>query len=101
MCQGSDGAQVYSIVGAAGVVGTAYVFMSYQGLLYITLQFQCAYAFSTEPSFAAKRVQVSVWNEDLTGQGAQISYQVRERHSNRVWVMGCFAGRGVEWKSGR
>ncbi len=75
--QGSEGAQVYSIVGAVGVVGTAYVFTSYQGLLYITLQFQCAYAFSTEPSFAAKRVQISVWDEDLTGQVAEVPYQVR------------------------
>jgi hypothetical protein len=47
--QGDAGTSLFDISGPAGVMGTAYVFMSFQKILYITMQFQCAFMFSTQP----------------------------------------------------
>ena len=75
ICQGpgagsSSGTAVVGITGAGGEVGTAYIYKTFGSRLYITLQFECSYMFSTEPSFAAKRVQISIWNSP-----GQVAYQ--------------------------
>ncbi len=60
-----DGVATYSIKGPGGdVAGAAYVFESYAGVLYITLQFNCSYMFSTDPLFSDYLVKVQVWDSN-------------------------------------
>ena len=44
------GVGTFDISGPEGeIIGTAYAFKSYQQILYITFQFTCSYALSTDP----------------------------------------------------
>ncbi|KAG2494346.1 hypothetical protein HYH03_007403 [Edaphochlamys debaryana] len=67
ICDATDGVRTYSIKGASNspqantTVGTAYIFLSYNGRLYITLVFNCNYMMSTDPT-TKQVVQVAVWD---------------------------------------
>ncbi|EFJ39950.1 hypothetical protein VOLCADRAFT_100316 [Volvox carteri f. nagariensis] len=60
ICNAASGINTYDIRGAAGssyantVVGTAYVFVGYNARLYVTLQFNCDFMFSTNPNMPQK-----------------------------------------------
>jgi hypothetical protein len=66
---GSSPIGIYSIVpaGLSGtIIGSAYVFVTLERRLYITLQFECSYMFNTQPNFASQRVAVGVWTDANT-----------------------------------
>jgi hypothetical protein len=57
--------QFLSIVDEATMtnrIGKAFIFVSYEGRLYITLQFMCSYMFNTELSFGPHLIYASIWN---------------------------------------
>eukprot|EP00798_Chlamydomonas_sp_ICE-L_P031387 gene31387-6545_t len=63
ICGSRNGVRSYSIQGPDNqLIGKAYVWVSFQGRLYITLQFDCNFMFSTEPDFNPVLMEVSVWN---------------------------------------
>ena len=70
ICDYGSSYRKYSIVGASGFVGSAYIYITYNLTLYITLTFNCPYFLDTGLPTATypSRIKVSVWNQNMGSQ---------------------------------
>eukprot|EP00798_Chlamydomonas_sp_ICE-L_P010039 gene10039-7930_t len=65
-----NGVKRFEVFGAqdskapATSVGTAWVFVAYTGLMYVTMQLDCNLLFSTDPTFVSRAMEIGVWRDN-------------------------------------